>query len=265
MNRIIYVGKHLLTFSVTNHAHSSWELVYCTSGEGRFCFESGTLPYREGDLMIIPPFTNHRNESEQGFTNIHMNMLDPALHLKTPLLIRDDGNHFIRDAFQAAFYHYSSDPGGRDLLLPLYANLIVGLIQADQSTPRHSPVVEEIAASIILNYPDENYALDDYLRSLPFNTDYLRKLFRQEIGVTPHRYLSDIRLQTAAENLVQDAGEGSSITEIARNCGFRDALYFSRMFRKKFGLPPSEYQQRFRKTNAALPDGDSVKIRPADA
>ena len=260
MNRIIYVGKHLLTYSVTTHAHSSWELVYCTSGEGRFCFESVTLPYREGDLIVIPPFISHRNESEQGFTNIHMNMLDPALHLKAPLLIREDGNHFIRDAFQAAFYQYSSEPGGRDLLLPLYANLIIGLIQADQNTPRHSPVVEAIIGSIILNYPDESFALDEYLRTLPFNTDYLRKLFKQEIGVTPHRYLSDIRLQTAAENRVQDGGEGVSMSEVARNCGFRDALYFSRMFRKKFDLPPSEYQERYRDSAAA----QSVKITAAD-
>ena len=260
MNRIIYVGKHLLTYSVTTHAHSSWELVYCTSGEGRFCFESVVLPYREGDLIVIPPFISHRNVSEQGFTNIHMNMLDPALQLKTPLLIRDDGNHFIRDAFQAAFYHYSSEPGGRDLLLPLYANLIIGLIQADQSIPRHSPVVEAIIGSIILNYPDESFALDDYLRTLPFNTDYLRKLFKQEIGVTPHRFLSDIRLQTAAENLVQDGGEGVSISEVARNCGFRDALYFSRMFRKKFDLSPSEYQQRYRDSAAA----QNLRIPAAD-
>ncbi len=264
MNRIIYVGKHLLTYSVTVHAHSSWELVYCTSGEGRFCFETCSLPYREGDLMIIPPFTSHRNESEQGFTNIHINMLDPALHLKMPLLIRDDSNHFLRDAFQAAFYQYSSEPGSRDLLLPLYANLIVGLIQANQSTPRHSPVVEEIAASIILNYPDEAFALDEYLRTLPFNTDYLRKLFKQELGVTPHRYLSDLRLQTAAETLAQDAAAGSSITEVAHNCGFREPLYFSRMFRKKFGQSPSEYQQRFRLSPASLPDGESVKLSPAD-
>ena len=81
MNRIIYVGKHLLTFSVTTHAHSSWELVYCTSGEGRFCFESVTLPYREGDLIVIPPFISHRNESEQGFTNIHMNMQIGRAHV----------------------------------------------------------------------------------------------------------------------------------------------------------------------------------------
>lgn len=264
MNRIIYAGKHLLTFSVTTHAHSSWEFVYCTSGEGRFCFEDLSLPYREGDLMLIPPFTNHRNESEQGFTNIHINMLDPALHLKAPLLIRDDSNHFLRDAFQAAFYHYSSEPGNRDLLLPLYANLIVGLIQANRSTPRHSPVVEEIVGSIILNYPDEGFALDVYLRTLPFNTDYLRKLFKQEIGVTPHRYLSDLRLQTAAESLLQDAEAGPSISEIAHNCGFREPLYFSRMFRKKFGLSPSEYQQQFRQCPAAIPDGESVKLPPAD-
>ena len=34
MNEIIYAGKHLLTYSVSRHAHGSWELIYCTRYEG---------------------------------------------------------------------------------------------------------------------------------------------------------------------------------------------------------------------------------------
>lgn len=263
MNQIIYVGKHLLTFSVPRHSHSSWELVYCTGGEGCFYFDESSLPYREGDLIVIPPCFAHRNESEKGFTNLHLNMPDPAIHFKAPILIREDGNHFIRDAFQAAFYHYSSSPGEQSVLLSLYGNLIVALIHADQSTPKHSPVVEEIADSIILNYPDENYELDVFLRGLPFNYDYIRKLFKQELGVTPHRYLSDIRLQTAAENLALSDGSGSSISAIAHNCGFREPLYFSRMFRKKYGLSPSEYQARLQQEPRVVPDAESIKITDA--
>lgn len=263
MNQIIYVGKHLLTFSVTRHAHSSWELVYCTGGEGVFRFDELSLPYREGDLTIIPPFVPHRNESEQGFTNIHLNMLDPAITLRAPTQIRDDSNHFLRDAFQAAFYYFSSAPGKQSVLLSSYANLIVALIHANRNTRSYSPVVESIAGSIIQNYPDENYELDAYLHTLPFNYDYVRKLFKQELGVTPHRYLSDIRLQSAAENLALTDEDGSSISDIAHNCGFREPLYFSRMFRKRYGVSPSEYQSSLHRQPGTAPDAESIKITPA--
>ncbi len=262
MNDIIYAGKHLITFSVSTHAHSSWEFIYCTSGEGQLTWQEGCIPYKAGDMLIIPPMVYHRNESSTGFTNIHLNMLDPVISLSAPAVIHDDGNHFLLDAMSAIFYYYSSEPGKQTLLLSTYANLILVLINTCLEAPVQNPVVEEIASYIIRNYPDENLELDRYLRSLPFNYDYLRKLFKQHVGVTPHRFLSDTRLQAAAERLSRSDDSGSNITEISHLCGFREPLYFSKTFRKKYGLSPSQYQERKRLERAAAPDGQSVKIPP---
>ena len=234
MNEIIYAGKHLITFSVSRHAHSSWEFIYCTSGSGRLSFDSGVIPYQTGD---------------------------PALNLRRPTIVHDDGNHFILDAFTAAFYYFGSSPGKQSLLLSAYANLIVNLIANSLSTPTRNPIVEEIVKSLILSYPDENFELDQYLRTLPFNYDYLRKLFKNEVGVTPHQFLSDTRLQAAAERLSFTDGKQANISEVAHLCGFREPLYFSKIFRKKYGLSPSQYQRRQRESTS-IPDGESLKIRP---
>ena len=265
MNEIVYAGKHPVTYSVTRHSHSSWELIYWTGGEGCFAFDGFSLPYREGDMVIIPPFIVHSNVGTKGFTNIHLNIADPTLNLKEPTLIRDDSNHFIRDAFNAAFYHFSLAPGKPSVLLSSYANLIICQILANQDAPQRTPLVEEITGCIIRNYPDENFELDVFLHQLPFNYDYIRKLFKKEIGVTPHQYLSDIRLQTAAENLVISDGQGVSVSEIARICGFKEPLYFSRMFKKKYGLSPSQYQAHARQDQRVLPDAQSIKILSKDA
>lgn len=262
MNQIIYAGKHQLTYSVSKHSHGSWEFIYCTGGEGVFTFENFSLPYREGDVVVIPPFTAHTNRGTDGFTNIHLNMIDPLLSLSAPFLIRDDANHFILDAFNAAYYYFSLDAGKQSVLLSTYASLIVAQVEANQSAVRRSPAVEAIVSSIIRNYPDENYELDVFLRGLPFNYDYLRRLFQKEVGVTPHRFLSDIRLQAAAENLMISADQtsGVSISEISRICGFREPLYFSRLFRKKYGLSPSQFQQRLQKEPSRALNEESVKI-----
>ncbi len=263
MNEIIYAGKHLITYSVNRHAHSSWEFIYCTGGSGTLTYDSGVLPYQAGDVLIIPPLVYHKNESETGFTNIHLNMRNPELSLKGPALVRDDGNHFILDAFTAAFYHFGADPGSQQtMLLSLYAYLVISLIQAELSAPVRNPTVEEIASTIIRSYPDESFELDEYLRTLPFNYDYLRKLFKQDVGVTPHQYLSDIRLRAAAERLSFTDGRGANISDVAHLCGFREPLYFSKIFRKKYGMSPSEYQKRAAERTGSFPDAESVKIRP---
>jgi len=261
MNQIVYAGKHLITYSVSRHAHSSWELIYCTGGEGKLYYDSAALPYREGDVILVPPLLSHWNESETGFTNIHLNMTGLPLSAKEPILLHDGSNHFLFDAFSAAFFHFSSEPGKQTELLAAYANLIVCLIQNEQNAPVHNATVEEIKRHIIRSYPDENFELETYLRSLPFNYDYLRKLFKSETGVTPHRFLSDIRLQAAAERLGFSESEGVSIAEVGRLCGFHDPLYFSRAFRKKFGLSPLQYQKHLRLEHSPVPDGESIKLR----
>ena len=235
VNEILYSGKHLLTYSVSRHQHDSLELIYCTGGSGLLVFDDCTFAYREGDVAVIPPHVAHSNQSESGFTNIHINMKNSTFLPKHPVLIQDDSNHFIRNAFHAVFYHYSDLSSRSASLLSAYGALIASYLTAYQRVTPHSSIVEEIERTIIRNYPDCNFELDRYLRSIPFNYDYLRKLFRKELGVTPLQYLNDKRLQAAAEYLCSVFHDGSSISEISHQCGFREPLYFSRMFKKKYG------------------------------
>ena len=95
MNQIIYAGKHLLTYSVSRHMHSSWEFIYCTGGEGRLSFDNGSLTYQEGDLVVIPPMIFHQNEGEKGFTNIHLNMIKPSLKIRKPTAIPENRQPFF--------------------------------------------------------------------------------------------------------------------------------------------------------------------------
>ena len=264
MNEIIYAGKHLLTYTVTRHAHTNWEFIYCTSGDGILIFDDFTLPYQEGNIALIPPYTPHANQSTGGFTNIHVNIAAPTLVLKTPTIITDDGNRFILNAFNGAFYQYSGSPGKQTPLLSAYGELIVRHLAAHLDAPKFSSVVREIVNSITNNYPDANYELDVYLRSLPFSYDYLRKLFKKELGITPHKFLMDMRLQTAAESLSSDFGDAGNISEIAHMCGFREPLYFSRVFKNKYGVSPSAYQQR-QLASSSHADSESMKIILPDA
>ena len=75
----------------------------------------------------------------------------------------------------------------------------------------------------------------------------------------------DTRLQAAAERLGFADGRQTNISEIAHLCGFREPLYFSKVFRKKYGMSPSQYQRSSQQADH-VPDSESIKIRPeADA
>ena len=107
MNAIIFVGEHPKTFDVRWHTHETWELIYCTSGQGAFRFEDGRImPYHAGEIVVIPPKEVHANSSEEGFTNIHLNIMEPSFPYRSAFKLQDE-NASLHKAFveARAYYH----------------------------------------------------------------------------------------------------------------------------------------------------------------
>lgn len=71
--------------------------------------------------------------------------------------------------------------------------------------------------------------------------DYLTRIFRKEIGISPWDYLNRYRIQLASKMLTQT---GASVNEIARDIGFQDQAYFCRVFKKIKGFPPGHLRAR---------------------
>lgn len=260
MSQILYAGKHLLTFDVPSHVHTSWEFIYCTSGNGKLVLEDRSIPYVAGEIVVIPPLCRHQNISEPGFTNVFLNVQTTLIPQEKPFKIHDDSNHFILDAFNACFSFFNRETDRNIYLLSSYADLVVHLTLDVLNTPIMSSVVKDIVNTIINNYPDERFQLDEYLHSLPFNYDYLRKLFKKELNLTPHSFLLDTRLNAAAERLMSKETRTISISDVAHFCGFHDPLYFSRLFKKKFACSPSEYQSMFMSKDIYGINSESMKI-----
>ena len=247
MNNIVYAGKHLITFSTKKHCHPEWELVYCTSGEGQFEFSDRVLKYGVGDLVIIPPQIMHINSSEQGFTNIHIHVADATFRFKEPLMISDDSESHVLNAFSDAFYFFNCDMDNKQLVIGALGNLIVNYVTAFRNVKPVRSVVEEIKNNIMQNFSDCDYKIEKYLRTIPFSYDYLRKLFKSEMGMTPHDYLTGLRVQMAEKLLCSMDNVEQNISEIAYIYGYSDPLYFSRVFKKYFGCSPKNYASQKRK------------------
>lgn len=69
-----------------------------------------------------------------------------------------------------------------------------------------------------------------------YSVNHFTRLFRQRTGTTPKQYLLTRRLAQARGLLA----EGLPVQQAARRCGFDDPLYFSRLFKQLFGVPPSQ-------------------------
>lgn len=242
MNNINFVGRHLRTYSVLQHSHDDWELVYCTSGQGEFVFDQGDpIKYKKGDVIAIPPKLKHINHSDEGFTNIYLTISDATLPYRSAKKIVDETERQIFRSFSEASYYFNSDINNKELVLSALGSLIVSYLIVYLGKNSSSEVVEDIRKNILQNFSDINYELDKYLKSLPFSYDYLRKLFKKETGITPHEYLTCTRMNAAQMLLSGTSRYDYSISETSEMCGFSEPLYFSRVFKKRFGCSPSQY------------------------
>ncbi|MEQ1603906.1 MAG: AraC family transcriptional regulator [Pyrinomonadaceae bacterium] len=68
---------------------------------------------------------------------------------------------------------------------------------------------------------------------------HFRRVFREETGITPSAYRTDLRLKRASE-LLTDPDDFRLIKEIAVECGFMNESNFTREFKKRHGMTPTE-------------------------
>jgi transcriptional regulator GlxA family with amidase domain len=76
-----------------------------------------------------------------------------------------------------------------------------------------------------------------------------KRRFRQATGMAPLEYVHTLRLEEAKQML--EAGD-APIEAIAHEVGYEDAGFFSRLFKRKVALTPTQYRKRFGSTRRAL-------------
>jgi len=86
---------------------------------------------------------------------------------------------------------------------------------------------------------------DELAAALAMSRRHIERLFRRAIGAGLQAFARDMRLSYAIWLMAQDSpAPQGRIEEIARQCGFADALHFSRNFRKAFGVTPACARQK---------------------
>jgi AraC-like DNA-binding protein len=95
---------------------------------------------------------------------------------------------------------------------------------------------------------------------LECSPDYLSHVFRKETRETLIHYINRQRVKGAAEVLESDSV--LTVSEIAWACGFADAGYFTRVFRKHTGLSPLAYRRRhFQRDNSGVDEASKRRRR----
>ncbi|MFE2045239.1 GlxA family transcriptional regulator [Streptomyces sp. NPDC059477] len=139
---------------------------------------------------------------------------------------------------------------GRDAALTVARHLVVFLrrpgnqsqfsVQLATQTARRQPLRE--VQQWITEHPAQDLGVETLAARARLSPRHFARAFRAEIGMTPGRYVDQVRLEHA-RRLLEDSTDG--IEEISRASGYGTPEAMRRAFIKTLGTAPAEYRRRF--------------------
>lgn len=242
MRNLLFVNIMPYPALCTNpHSHTSWETVLYTFGEGKMEAGEKAFDFKEGDIICVPPGIIHTECSETGFQNIHF--LFSQFHGCTEVMkVKDTVNQDIRKLLQFMLNEFHLHTEFRHLIPESLIQAVGQYVLSRQVRSSRNNEVIKLESQIISNISNYEFKLDNAMKDMTGSPDYLRKLFKKEIGMTPLEYLTAKRVEYAKTLLETKGQKYLKIQDIALMVGFSDPYYFSRVFKKATGVSPEGWK-----------------------
>lgn len=131
-----------------------------------------------------------------------------------------------------------------EMLTLLLRNIFIIINRSINRNKRFTDVIEKevsYATYYFREHFNEDINIEQYAKSQNISVNWFIRCFRQITGHTPLQYIINLRIANA-QMLLETTDY--SISQIAENVGYENALYFSRLFHKQIGISPKEYRKR---------------------
>lgn len=248
INRIVLVGKEeypekIVTFNPDIYRN---ELIFNFSGVGTVYFGDQTLHTYENTIRFLPKGNAglYRVEKKHNGECILITF-DTSVPISDKAFVIEPKNaQNISNLFRKIFAVWVSKNEGYyfeclSLLYKIFAEL-----QKHNYIPENQYDTIKIALRYIEeNFLKENISVSFLAQKCGISESYLKKLFIKKSGLSPVKYIIQLKINHACDLL--RAGT-YTITEISEICGYDDVGYFSRQFKKYTGITPTEFKNKYK-------------------
>ncbi len=222
------------------------------SGKGTYKVDNQTYPLQAGDLFFVKPsqlnsYTADADDPWEyawvGFNGACANKLVAQLPFTDSNPIHRANAPDALFALLTQMYEARGLTAANESEMIGYLYLFIAALMKEtiHTEPRNtnsgSQYVLNAIKFIQFNY-SHDISIDDVSKNVGVSRSHLYRVFISNLGKSPIDYLTDYRIDEAC-NLLKNSN--LSIAEIAISVGFFDQFYFSRVFKKAIGVPPSKY------------------------
>jgi AraC-like DNA-binding protein len=232
---------------------TEYQIIYITRGKGTFSSAGKTWEVTPGSMMLVLPGIKHAYKPVQetgwyeywvGFKGSYFNRLTREGFLSEELLFFSMGLYdYIITIFNKIFEEVRAQK-------PLYQmkactavlTLITEMLSRSrrQEQPDYYQKIVEKAKYLMETNAYGEINLPNIANQIGISTSRLNEIFKQFTSMTPYQYYIHIKIHKAEDLLVR---EDISVKEAAWRMGFDDQYYFSRLFKNKTGIAPSDWKK----------------------
>ena len=206
-------------------------------GDADFITEDGIYHASKGDITYVPahlPYTINATAEEHLYV-IHFKS---SIHSKMIETFTPKNGKFFIDLFKKAHEICTNKlPGYVFSLTSTFYKILEQMCV--QNNDEQFSVLKHFNCALEylhLNYTNESLTVKHLADIAYMSETYFRKIFFQNLNTTPLKYICELRLSLADELL---SSKYYNISEISQMCGFSDPKYFSTVYKKSRGIPPS--------------------------
>ena len=234
------------------NSENSWCILLQSEGKAELMINDKKYRMDKRDICIIPPEYKFKILTEKESVQYYFLTNEfRAFGEYRVYILRDDIYGSIREVFvlMMRYWDKRNIKINRAVIKSLGDACYHMLAEQYAKNDKHDYRLGKIIDMMYGNIENPEFDLGKCLESSGYSIGHLRKLFLKTEGVTSSKYMNRIRIERA-KSQIQQYGYSRTIKEIAFSCGFRDALYFSRVFHKLEGIGPKAYRDIIMQENA---------------
>lgn len=214
------------------------------SGEKKYIFDDVSITVKDKDIIFLPENSNYVVETIIPGDCYAINFkLDCEINFN-PFITHQKNYTEIYDIFISAEKAFKTKKKGYMLkckseLYSLLYNII------NEHYLKYIPTSKEKlilpATKYIHNfYSDKEIKISTLSELCGMKESYFRRIFLNCFGVSPIKYINNLKLMRAKELLLQSEYPLETVSELS---GFNNVYYFCRYFKRSTGLTPGEYKK----------------------
>lgn len=234
------------------HRHNFYSLVWFTEGTGFYVIDMEEYEIRPNRIFLVSPKQIHNwdySENSKGYILVCDTNLALELNLDyiAPYLDIIGNSLFLKDIFTNLLTEVEYSDHLTTTNIKSGVSYVYSLLQrlASQTS------INTIALNGTMNklkqfvFKNPHYIrIEEYAERLGISEDNLNTVCKNITGLSTKQYILDLKITEAKRLLIYTSG---NINEISFSLGFEDSSYFSRIFKKKTALSPSDFLRKYRK------------------